>query len=153
MAGLWLKTEQKKFGGAFGCVPHVHVIRFALAPPPSSFATSMCSAALCASSWAKLLLPTCFCHRDFNHHLSLLLNRIMTDQHEDGVATAPAAEEENQSTALATTNSSNEVAAPTEKKVVKKIIRRKRRPARPQVDPSTFSNEPPPQTGTTFNIW
>ncbi|EGR49514.1 uncharacterized protein TRIREDRAFT_77007 [Trichoderma reesei QM6a] len=77
----------------------------------------------------------------------------MTDQHEDGVATAPAAEEENQSTALATTNSSNEVAAPTEKKVVKKIIRRKRRPARPQVDPSTFSNEPPPQTGTTFNIW
>ena len=54
------------------------------------------------------------------------------------------------SIALATT--SNEVAAPTEKKV-KKIIRKKRRPARPQVDPSTITSEPPPQTGTIFNIW
>ena len=35
----------------------------------------------------------------------------------------------------------------------KKIIRRKRRPARPQVDPSTLKSEPPPQTGTIFNIW
>ena len=34
-----------------------------------------------------------------------------------------------------------------------KIIRRKRRPARPQVDPSTVKSEPPPQTGTIFNIW
>jgi hypothetical protein len=34
-----------------------------------------------------------------------------------------------------------------------KIIRRKRRPARPQVDPSTIKSEPPPQTGTIFNIW
>jgi hypothetical protein len=34
-----------------------------------------------------------------------------------------------------------------------KIIRRKRRPARPQVDPSTLKSEPPPQTGTIFNIW
>ncbi|PNP53400.1 hypothetical protein THARTR1_06094 [Trichoderma harzianum] len=50
----------------------------------------------------------------------------MADQHEDGVAMAP---------------------------VVKKIIRRKRRPARPQVEPDFFTNEPPPQTGTTFNIW
>ncbi|KAF2841733.1 putative cell cycle control protein [Patellaria atrata CBS 101060] len=48
------------------------------------------------------------------------------------------------STALTTTN--------PEKKV-KKIIRKKRRPARPQVDPSTFKSEPPPQTGTIFNIW
>ncbi|EOD47728.1 hypothetical protein GTA08_BOTSDO09257 [Neofusicoccum parvum] len=38
-------------------------------------------------------------------------------------------------------------------KKVKKIIRKKRRPARPQVDPSTFKSEPPPQTGTIFNIW
>jgi len=37
-------------------------------------------------------------------------------------------------------------------KKVRKIIRKKRRPARPQVDPSTFKNEPPPQTGTIFNI-
>lgn len=35
----------------------------------------------------------------------------------------------------------------------KKIIRKKRRPARPQVDPGTFKSEPPPQTGTIFNIW
>lgn len=38
-------------------------------------------------------------------------------------------------------------------KKTKKIIRRKRRPARPQVDPSTIKSEPPPQTGTVFNIW
>ncbi|KAL7795440.1 hypothetical protein V8C37DRAFT_374523 [Trichoderma ceciliae] len=75
----------------------------------------------------------------------------MADQQEDGVAMAPIGDEENQSMAVATTSS--DVAAPTEKKVVKKIIRKKRRPARPQVDPDFFSNEPPPQTGTTFNIW
>ena len=40
-----------------------------------------------------------------------------------------------------------------ESKKTKKIIRRKRRPARPQVDPSTLKSEPPPQTGTIFNIW
>lgn len=39
----------------------------------------------------------------------------------------------------------------TQKKT--KIIRRKRRPARPQVDPATIKSEPPPQTGTVFNIW
>ncbi|CRG88651.1 Pre-mRNA-splicing factor cwc2 [Talaromyces islandicus] len=38
-------------------------------------------------------------------------------------------------------------------KKTKKIIRRKKRPARPQVDPSTVKSEPPPQTGTIFNIW
>ncbi|OBT73827.1 hypothetical protein VF21_06710 [Pseudogymnoascus sp. 05NY08] len=58
--------------------------------------------------------------------------------------------EEPSTTALTTT--SQEVAAPPERKV-KKIIRKKRRPARPQVDPSTMTSEPPPQTGTIFNIW
>ncbi len=43
--------------------------------------------------------------------------------------------------------------ADSENKKVKKIVRKKRRPARPQVDPSTFKSEPPPQTGTIFNIW
>lgn len=38
-------------------------------------------------------------------------------------------------------------------KKTKTILRRKRRPARPQVDPSTIKFEPPPQTGTIFNIW
>ncbi|PKY07246.1 putative cell cycle control protein cwf2 [Aspergillus campestris IBT 28561] len=38
-------------------------------------------------------------------------------------------------------------------KKTKKIIRRKRRPARPQIDPATVKSEPPPQTGTIFNIW
>lgn len=52
-------------------------------------------------------------------------------------------------TALATTNNDGTV-----QKVRKtKIIKRKRRPARPQQDPSTFKTEPPPQTGTIFNIW
>ncbi|KAI8950788.1 RNA recognition domain-containing protein, partial [Xylaria longipes] len=46
---------------------------------------------------------------------------------------------------------SGEVAAPAPKKV-KKIIRKKR-PARPQVDPDFIKSEPPPQTGTIFNIW
>jgi len=62
-----------------------------------------------------------------------------------------------------------------EQKKMKKIIRKKRRPgmcisyqvpkltcgvtnmekiaARPQVDSSTMKSEPPPQTGTIFNIW
>ncbi|KAL7945539.1 hypothetical protein V8C42DRAFT_323444 [Trichoderma barbatum] len=75
----------------------------------------------------------------------------MADRQDDDVATAPVADGETQNMAVATT--STEVAAPTEKKVVKKIIRRKRRPARPQVEPDFFTNEPPPQTGTTFNIW
>ncbi|KAF3482394.1 pre-mRNA-splicing factor cwc2 [Arthroderma uncinatum] len=49
-------------------------------------------------------------------------------------------------TALTTTDGGDK-----EKKT--KIIRRKRRPARVQVDPSTIKSEPPPQTGTIFNIW
>ena len=60
------------------------------------------------------------------------------------------AEPDEESTALTTTNT--ELAAPAERKM-KKIIRKKRRPARPQVDPSTMKSEPPPQTGTIFNIW
>ena len=43
--------------------------------------------------------------------------------------------------------------ADPEQKKTKKIIRKKRRPARPQVDPSTMKSDPPPQTGTIFNIW
>ncbi len=62
----------------------------------------------------------------------------------------PGNDTEQSSTALTTT--SQEVAAPTERKV-KKIIRKKRRPAPPQVDPAIITSEPPPQTGTIFNIW
>lgn len=59
---------------------------------------------------------------------------------------APNQPAEDTSTALTTTNE--------EGKKVKKIIRKKkRRPARPQVDPAEFKLEPPPQTGTIFNIW
>ncbi|KAL5351805.1 Pre-mRNA-splicing factor [Pseudogymnoascus australis] len=58
---------------------------------------------------------------------------------------------EDPSTSLTTTT--QEVAAPDRERKVKKIIRKKRRPARPQVDPSTMTSEPPPQTGTIFNIW
>ncbi|KAH8821652.1 hypothetical protein F5884DRAFT_688999 [Xylogone sp. PMI_703] len=49
-------------------------------------------------------------------------------------------------------NPSNEIVPVAEKKV-KKIIRKKRRPARPQIDPSEITSEPPPQSGTIFNIW
>jgi hypothetical protein len=38
-------------------------------------------------------------------------------------------------------------------KKTRKIIRRKKRPARTQVDPSFVKSEPPPQTGTIFNVW
>lgn len=51
-----------------------------------------------------------------------------------------------ESTALTTSN-------PDGKRVVKKVVKKKKRPAPPQVDPSTFKTEPPPQTGTIFNIW
>lgn len=72
-------------------------------------------------------------------------------EQEDQAAMALDVIHDDQESALVAT--SNEVAAPTEKKVVKKIIRRKKRPARPQVDPDFIKSEPPPQTGTTFNIW
>ncbi len=57
-------------------------------------------------------------------------------------------------TDLVSTKQETALAAPTDsEKKAKKIIKRKRRPARPQVDPSTMKSEPPPQTGTIFNIW
>ena len=55
----------------------------------------------------------------------------------------------NASDIIATQDNENGI----ETKKTKKIIRKKRRPARPQVDPSTLKSEPPPQTGTIFNIW
>ena len=70
----------------------------------------------------------------------------------EDLSAAPAADG-----TLTTTNTSTEFAAPTDGTVQKvrkkKIIKRKRRPARPQQDPATFKTEPPPQTGTIFNIW
>lgn len=63
---------------------------------------------------------------------------------------ADAPEEPQEELALTTT--SNEVAEPAARKV-KKIIRKKKRPARPQIDPALIKSEPPPQTGTIFNIW
>jgi hypothetical protein len=59
------------------------------------------------------------------------------DTQEDGTA----------SSALITTE------PPSKKTVMKKVLKKKRRPARVQVDPSTLKSEPPPQTGTIFNIW
>lgn len=63
---------------------------------------------------------------------------------------ADAPEENHDEVALTTTSS--EVAEPATRKV-KKIIRKKKRPARPQIDPALIKSEPPPQTGTIFNIW
>ena len=64
----------------------------------------------------------------------------------------PDAEQDTNNGTLVAANTSTEIAEAPQKKV-KKIIRRKKRPARPQVDPSFLTSEPPPQTGTTFNIW
>lgn len=73
----------------------------------------------------------------------------MAEQSEQ-IETAPAVD--NQEMDLVRTETA--VAAPTEKKMVKKVIRRKKRPARVQIDPDELQNqEPPPQTGTTYNIW
>ncbi|PHH76906.1 hypothetical protein CDD80_1124 [Ophiocordyceps camponoti-rufipedis] len=55
------------------------------------------------------------------------------------------------SDAMALAKTETAVAAPAEKK--KKVIRRRKRPARAQIDPDSISSEPPPQTGTVFNIW
>ncbi|KAI4247012.1 MAG: hypothetical protein L6R40_001677 [Gallowayella cf. fulva] len=60
------------------------------------------------------------------------------------------------STNLTTTSNTTTLTEPTtdlSTKKTKKIIRKKRRPARPQVEAGTFKSEPPPQTGTIFNIW
>ena len=59
----------------------------------------------------------------------------------------------NSTTALEAHASEDLSTDPADAKKTKKIMRRKRRPARPQVDPSTHKSEPPPQTGTIFNIW
>lgn len=90
--------------------------------------------------------------RSFEAAIILAIINRMTDVE---TATPPAmapGETESEEASMALTATNNEVAAPAERKV-KKIIRKKRRPARPQVDPSTMKSEPPPQTGTIFNIW
>jgi len=70
------------------------------------------------------------------------------------VAATDRPRDDEESTDLLTTNLDGAIVSlNAEGKKVKKIIRKKRRPARPQVDPSTFKTEPPPQTGTIFNIW
>ncbi|KAF5131030.1 Pre-mRNA-splicing factor CWC2 [Metarhizium brunneum] len=51
------------------------------------------------------------------------------------------------------TDGSTAVTTTGEKKIIKKIIRKKKKPARVQIDPSEFTSEAPPQTGTTYNIW
>ena len=72
---------------------------------------------------------------------------------------SPLAQNQEITTALTTTNNTTTLLGQsttddtTISKKTKTIIRRKRRPARPQVDPSTLKSEPPPQTGTIFNIW
>ncbi|RMZ83584.1 hypothetical protein DV738_g1105, partial [Chaetothyriales sp. CBS 135597] len=57
-------------------------------------------------------------------------------------------------TALTTTTTTNTANTSEERPQKKtKLIRRKRRPARPQIDAALLASKPPPQTGTTFNIW
>ncbi|KKY25585.1 putative cell cycle control protein [Phaeomoniella chlamydospora] len=71
---------------------------------------------------------------------------VANDNSEDGTTSALTSTKRSSPTA----DEENQLEPPTKKT---KIIRRKRRPARPQVDPSTLKSEPPPQTGTIFNIW
>lgn len=60
--------------------------------------------------------------------------------------------EEPTSTALTKQNGETATEGPPAKKT--KLIRRKRKPAPPQIDPALLkTGQPPPQTGTTFNIW
>ena len=71
---------------------------------------------------------------------------------------APSSPPSRKRSASPSPTASNALAAPTDTSLEPpqkktKLIRRKRRPARPQVDPSTVKSEPPPQTGTIFNIW
>lgn len=73
--------------------------------------------------------------------------RIMADVE----AQAAAVDLPGDEMALAAPNA--DVATPAEKKTVKKMVRRKKRPARAQIDTASISSEPPPQTGTIFNIW
>ncbi|KAK3699617.1 Pre-mRNA-splicing factor [Vermiconidia calcicola] len=82
----------------------------------------------------------------------------MADVEAPSTSTPPAASYEDLSAPVnTTTNTATDLTTQpdgTVRKVKKtKIIKRKRRPARPQQDPSTFKTEPPPQTGTIFNIW
>ena len=77
---------------------------------------------------------------------------------ESTVQTLPASSPpQGTSTDFTTTNSNADMVPKSEgtdpeQKKMKKIIRKKRRPARPQVD-TPMKSEPPPQTGTIFNIW
>ncbi|PHH83402.1 hypothetical protein CDD82_1336 [Ophiocordyceps australis] len=79
----------------------------------------------------------------------------MADVEQVSTAVTPPIQNEadnNDSSALVTT--STQVAAPTaSSKKVTKLVRKKRRPARVQLDPAEISTEPPPQTGTVYNIW
>ncbi|PGH08588.1 pre-mRNA-splicing factor cwc2 [Blastomyces parvus] len=70
---------------------------------------------------------------------------------QDGEASTPSTDLAVANTADTSLATTTKDPADAEKKT--KIIRRKRRPARPQVDPATIKSEPPPQTGTIFNIW
>lgn len=68
----------------------------------------------------------------------------------DAVAEAQSVPEN----ALTTKGDQALAAAGAAKSGQKKIVKKKRRPARPQVDPATWKGgQPPPQTGTVFNIW
>lgn len=110
-----------------------------------------------SSSRPVLLQPRTFqraapsrCHRKANPLPTRQVDN-MADE-ETQVAGAPVAEQDGQDMAVVTVN--NEVAAPTGGKAVKKVIRKKKkRPARVQLDPDLITSEPPPQTGTIFNIW
>lgn len=87
---------------------------------------------------------------------------MATTQHPPNLATSRASTIANvvaeaqfiPESALTTKGDQALAAAGAAKSGQKKIVKKKRRPARPQVDPATWKGgQPPPQTGTVFNIW
>lgn len=129
------------------------------ASPPSNFLTSAKSIAFLSLTTTTTTLEFSCPARD---KTTIMADTAVVDPpHATIPSPAPAAGAEadeqpthtNDENALTTQPSETAVteADGTQKK--KKIIRRKRRPARPQVDPATVKSEPPPQTGTVFNIW
>ena len=100
-----------------------------------------------ASRYASYLQPTAMAELEtttLSEARSTIPGRVERDM----------ADVEEPSTGLATTNGNSTVSTiESGAKKIKKIIRKKRKPARPQIDPADIKSEPPPQTGTVFNIW
>lgn len=94
--------------------------------------------------------------QDLLSHHNITMTEVATNLSLDAPASPSrkrsAEPDEPTSNALTTVNGESAVEGPPAKKT--KLIRRKRKPAPPQIDAALLkTGQPPPQTGTTFNIW